>query len=219
MREISSIKAAVFDLDGTILDSSVVWNDLGERFLASRGIIPQPGLSDWLSPMTLPESCTYLKQNYPLTESPQQIQLEICKIIADFYKNECILKPGAAELLTELNRRGTALSIATAGDKALSQAALRRLGIMDLFSGIVTCDQYGGKDHPEIFLKAAEAAGKAPDCTAVFEDSLHAVITAKKAGFLTAAVMDRSEPQQVKLRKTADYYRENLSGYLELFQG
>lgn len=218
MRELNSIKAAVFDLDGTILDSSGIWDGLGERFLVSRSITPEPGLSERLNLMTLPESCEYLRTEYHLPESPQHIRSELCGIIADFYRNECGLKPGAAELLTELSRRGVTLSIATAGDRELSRAALERLGLLELFSGIASCNEYGGKNHPEIFLKAAALAGGTPDNTAVFEDSLHAVITAKKAGFLTAAVMDMSEPQQAALRNTADYYCENLSCYLELFR-
>ncbi|MBP0985198.1 MAG: HAD family phosphatase [Oscillospiraceae bacterium] len=219
MRALTNIKAAVFDLDGTILDSSGIWDGLGERFLASRNITPEPGLSARLNCMALPESCEYLKSEYHLPETPEQIQTEICGIIAYFYRNECGLNPGAAELLTELSRRGIALSIATAGDKELSRAALERLGLLDMFSGVATCNECGGKNHPEIFLKAAELAGGTPQNTAVFEDSLHAVITAKNAGFLTAAVMDMSEPQQAALRNTADYYREDLSGYLELFRG
>lgn len=218
MRELNSIKSAVFDLDGTILDSSMIWDGLGERFLSGRNITPETGLSERLNLMTLPESCKYLRTEYHLPESPQQIRSELCGIIADFYRNECGLKPGAAELLTELSRRGVTLSIATAGDRELSRAALERLGLLELFSGIASCNEYGGKNHPEIFLKAASLAGGTPDNTAVFEDSLHAVITAKKAGFLTAAVMDMSEPQQVALRNTADYYCENLSCYLELFR-
>ncbi len=218
MRDIRSVKAAVFDLDGTILDSSPVWENLGERFLDRRGILPKPGLSELLSLMSLREGCEFLREEYLLPESAADIRSEIRGIIADFYKNECPMKPGAEQLLRELRRRGTAISVATAGDKALSRAALERLGVLELFRGIVTCDEYGGKDRPEIFFRAAEISGGIPENTAVFEDSLHAVRTAKSAGFLTAAVADMSEPRQTELRQTADYYRENLGGYLELFR-
>lgn len=218
MRDIRSIKAAVFDIDGTILDSSPVWENLGERFLARRGISPKPGLSGLLSLMSLREGCEFLREEYLLPESAADIRSEIREIIADFYRNECPMKPGAERLLRELCWRGTAVSVATAGDKTLSRAALERLGVLELFRGILTCDEYGGKDRPEIFLRAAELSGDIPENTAVFEDSLHAVRTAKSAGFLTAAVADISEPRQQELRQTADYYQENLGGYLELFR-
>lgn len=219
MRDIRCINAAIFDLDGTLLDSSKVWDGLGERFLARRGIAPKPGLSALLNLMTLTEGCEYLREEYRLPETAAEIQSEICGIIADFYRYECGLKPGAEQLLRELHRRGIALVIATAGDETLSRAALERTGLLGLFRGIVTCAEYGSKSRPEIFFKAALFVGSTPSQTAVFEDSLHAVITAKEAGFLTAAVADISEPQQAELRRTADYFRQDPHGYLELFAG
>ena len=217
MRELRFINAAIFDLDGTLLDSSPVWDGLGERFLARRGIAPKPGLNALLNLMSLTEGCEFLHEEYALPDSPAEIRAEICGIIADFYRLECPLKPGAEQLLRELHRRGIALVIATAGDKALSQAALERLGVLELFRGIVTCAEFGSKERPKIFLKAAELAGSGLENTAVFEDSLRGVVTAKALGFLTAAVADEAEPRQIQLRQTADYFRQNLGEYIELF--
>lgn len=219
MRDLSSISTAIFDLDGTILDSSPIWDGLAERFLCSRDIKPQPGLSRLLSSMTLAEGSSFLRENYPLTEAPEQIQAQLIRIISDYYRNECPMKPGASQLLEAIYSRGIAAVIATAGDKALSEAALRRLGLLGYFTGILTCDEYGSKSQPGIFLAAAELAGAAPERTAVFEDSLSAAVTAKNAGVLVAAVRDSSEPQQTLLQSTADYYRTDLSGYIEFFRG
>lgn len=217
-KDIRDIKAAIFDLDGTLLDSSQIWDGLGERFLSRRGMIPKPGLSAILNRMSLPEGCEFLRVEYALPDSAAEIQTEVCGIIEGFYRRECTLKPGAEQLLRELHRRGVSLVIATAGDETLSRAALERLGVFGMFRGLLTSAEYGGKDSPEIFLKAAEIAGYPPESTAVFEDALHAVLTAKAAGFLTAAVWDSSEREQEKLRLTADYYRESLGDYLELFR-
>lgn len=206
------ISAAIFDIDGTLLDSSPMWRDLGERFLQSRGITPQPGLADILAPMTIEESCRYLPDNYTLHNTPDCVRAALLEMISDFYRRECPLRPGAAQLLNALRDRGITLLLATAGDKRLSQAALVRLGVFRLFSGIFTCDEFGSKSRPEIFL----AAGFPPSECAVFEDSLTAVLTAKSAGFLTAAVCDISEPQQETLRTTADYYRLTPGDYLDL---
>lgn len=217
MRDLRRVSAAIFDLDGTILDSSGIWDGLAERFLQSRGLTPQPGLSQLLGSMTLAEGSRFLRDNYPLTEDPEQIQARLLGIIADFYRNECQLKPGAARLIEAVKGCGISAVIATAGDRDLSAAALKRLGLLDYFSGILTCGEYGGKNQPGIFLAAAALAGASPDCAAVFEDSLSAVVTAKSTGFLTAAVKDISEPRQTLLQRTADYYRADLSGYIEFF--
>lgn len=217
MSGMNVIGAAIFDLDGTVLDSSGVWDGLAERFLRGRGISPEQGLSDLLGSMTMQEGCRYLKAAYSLPDSPEQIQQSLLAIIEGFYRNECRLKPGAAQLLAELRGLGIPFAAATAGDKALSAAALERLGILDMFAGILTCDEYGGKDRPEIFLAAAGLLGAVPEETAVFEDSFHAVMSAKSAGFVTAAVKDCSEPRQEQLRAAADYYKEDLSGYIGSF--
>ena len=213
--ELREISAAVFDLDGTVLDSSWIWDGLGERYLISRGITPAPGLTENIRVMSVERGCEFLRDSYPLGLTSGEIQQGILGMIADFYRRECLLKPGAAELLELLARRGVGISAATAGEKELALAALERLGVLRYFSGIFTCAEYGGKEKPDIFVAASSAPAER---TAVFEDSLHAVITAKRAGFITAAVCDSSEPEQALLRETAAYYRRDLSGYIADFR-
>lgn len=217
MRELSSIKAAVFDLDGTLLDSSRIWEDLGGRFLLSIGVTPETELPVILGSMSLEEGCSYLSGHYRLRQTPEQVRTALLDILSDFYRSECELKSGAFQLLTKLKECGIPAVIATAGDRELSAAAMKRLDILDMFCGMVTCRECGGKDKPDIFLTAAKLAGSTPEHTAVFEDSLMAVSTAKAAGFLTAAVSDISEPQQDELKRTADYYCSSLSDYLRFF--
>ena len=213
--ELRNISAAVFDLDGTVLDSSVVWDGLGERYLRSRGISPAPGLTETLRVMSVGRGCEFLRDNYPLGQTSGEIRQGILDMISGFYRRECLLKPGAAELLEILAERGIGISAATAGEKGLAAAALERLGVLRYFSGIYTCAEYGGKEKPDIYFAASFAPAER---TAVFEDSLHAVVTAKRAGFITAAVCDSSEPEQELLRETAAYYRPDLSGYIGIFQ-
>lgn len=213
MRTLRDISAAIFDIDGTLLDSSGIWDDLGGRYLRSIGVTPRPGLAGILAPMTMQESCRYLRETYGLPASEADIQSVLLGIISRFYREECALKPGAAELLKVLQNREVTMALATAGDRELSRAALDRLGVLRYFSGIVTCDEYGSKSRPEIFLAAADVTGSSPAECAVFEDSLQAVRTAYSAGFLTAAVRDISEPRQDELRICADFYAESLSDY------
>lgn len=218
MRDILGIKAAVFDLDGTLFDSTAAWKGLGERYLTSRGITPAPGLDEKLRCMALPDGSEYLKARYSLPDSPAQIQADIIRGIERFYLSECRLRPGAFGLVRLLHSRGIGISAATAGDKRLACAALDRLGILGCFEDVFTCDRYGSKHEPGIFLAAARAAGGNSADTAVFEDSLHCILTAKNAGFLTAAVADPGEPEQSALKAAADYYRLSMEDYFRIFQ-
>lgn len=218
MRDIRRIKAAVFDLDGTLFDSTAAWEGLGERYLSGLGITPQPGLDEKLRCMTLPDGSEYLRTAYRLPFPAGQIQADILRGIERFYISECTLKPGARELLELLSARGVRSAAATAGDRRLACAALKRLGVLELFAGIFTCEEYGSKHSPGIFIAAASAAGGEPENTAVFEDSLHCILTAKSAGFITAAVYDSSEPQQEALMHAADVYCESPAEYARLFR-
>lgn len=201
-------RGAVFDADGTLLDSMQVWRNLGERYLLRLGLVPEEGLSARLWPMSFEQGCAYLAEHYPLGRSVSGIQEGIMRMIEDFYRNEVTLKPGVREFLDELRRRGIPMVIATSGDKELLTAALSRNGIDGHFSRVFTCAELAtDKRHPEIFRACAEALGLPPQDVAVFEDVLFALETAKSAGFITVGVEDSSSANdKERIIHTADYY-------------
>lgn len=204
------IKCAIFDLDGTLLDSSEMWRTLGARYLGLIGKVSEDGLSEKLYEMSLPESARYLRENYSLPYSVEEILRQLARMTEQFYREQVALKDGAPGLLAQLRTRCVKMSIATAGDAALAMSALTRLGVADFFSGAVSCTEYGAKTSPEVFLAAADLVYAVPEEAVVFEDSLHAVRSAKKAGFRTAAVCDIGESNQKELEKTADFYATTL---------
>lgn len=210
------IHFAIFDIDGTLLDTSPMWAGLGERFLCSRGITPRGGLSDRLLRLSLEEGAELLRREYLQNETAAYILNSLKCIIDDFYRYEAAAKRGAPELLQALSERGISMSLATGGDKDLSRAALERLGLMRYFKGLASCGEYGGKHSPAVFLAAARIAGGTAAETLVFEDSLHAAQTAKRAGFKVAAVRDIGEPRQEELRAVADHYADDLTEYAEI---
>ena len=107
----------------------------------------------------------------------------------------------------EKTEPATSICIATATDRYLIEAALRRCGIENLFDAIFTCSEVGhGKDEPVIFRRAMEHFGAQRGSTVVFEDAIHAIETAKKDGFTVAAVFDESEKRQDEVRALADCY-------------
>lgn len=209
------IKSAIFDIDGTLLDSSPIWAELGERFLRACVAEPRDGLSDRLLRLSLGEGAELMQRDYLPEMAAEEILLGLKSIISDFYRFKVTVKQGAAELLRALSKRGISMSLATAGDEELSRAALERLGLIKYFKGLASCEKYGSKHFPDIFFAAAQMAGSTAAETIVFEDSLHAVETAKRAGFAVAAVRDIGEPEQSKLRCAADYYMNSLADYAE----
>lgn len=204
------IKAAIFDLDGTLLDSTNMWENLGERFLQSLDIVPEEDLRDKIWDLSLPESAAFFKREYELSLSEEEIIARLNELSESVYTSEAPLKSGVKRLLGSLQMLDIKTALATAADKNLASAALARTGISEHFSGIFSCSEHGAKTSPDIFLKAAELLGTNPQETVVFEDSLTAVQTAKAAGFITAAVFDKSEKNPDLLRDTADFYGENL---------
>ena len=206
-------QGAIFDADGTLLDSMKVWRNLGELYLRSRGIQPEEGLSTRLWPLSYDQGCRYIKSHYGLKESVSEIQSGISRMIEDFYVNRVKLKPGVKEFLEELRRREIHMVIATSGDRELLQSALALNEIAGYFDGIFTCSELGTDKHDSrIFLACAKSLGLEPQNIAVFEDVLYALETAKSAGFMTFGVYDASSINDTqRIIETADYYIEDFT--------
>lgn len=201
------IRGIIFDADGTLLDSMHIWAQLGARYLDSIGKTAEAGLDRILYPMSLEESCAYLKAGYNLTDPQDKIIGDIIKIIEEFYLYEVKTKAGADDFLKEMKNRRVPMIVATSSDKRAVELAFNRLGILECFEGIITCSELKtSKREPEIYLRCAEVIGTSPKDTAVFEDVLCGIQAAKRAGFKTYAVEDNSSKADWnEIKKTADY--------------
>ena len=197
---------AIFDVDGTLLDSMPIWEDVSVRYLHSLGVEAECGLSRKLERMSVEEGAAYLKKTYGLEETPEEIARATLKIVEDFYFYEAPLKPGVREYLDELKARKIPMVIATSSVRAHVEAALRRLGVLDYFAKVFTCSEVGaGKTKPLIYERAGAYIGGDFREIAVFEDAIHALETAKQAGFYTVAVYDPSAGKDWdRLKKEAD---------------
>ena len=202
------IRGAIFDVDGTLLDSMPIWKDAGEKYLMAEGLVPEKGLGDILFPLSLSEGAAYLKKRFLPEKPAEEIREGVLDIIGHFYREEAQLKPGMAERLEEYRGRGIRMAVATTGNRELVTAAFSRLGIDGYFSAVFSAEGLRtSKREPGIFLEAARALGTKPGETLVLEDALYALQTAKSAGFLTAAVEDDSNlPWREEMIRVADYY-------------
>ncbi len=211
------IRGAIFDVDGTLLDSMSVWDSIGADYLRSIGREPMENLNETFQTMSLRQAARYCQSEYGVTLHVSEIMVGINAMLEQYYRSEAPLKPGAAELLELLLRNGVKLCIATATDRYLVEAALERCGVLSHFSEIFTCNEVGhGKDESHIFETALRFLGTQKSETIVFEDALHAIRTAKKASFPVAAVRDSHEKAQNQIRALADVYLEELTQLDEL---
>ncbi len=213
-----TLKGAIFDADGTLLDSMHIWRELGARYLHSLNITPENDLSRILYPMSLEQSCHYLKERYSLRDSEGEIQSGILGIIEGFYRDEVMLKDGVTGFLEGLRRKNIPMVIATSGNRELLTYALERNDIAGYFDEIFTCSELATTKHePDIFLACAEYLHMRPENVGVFEDSLFAVEAAKYAGFVVVGVADDSNRhQRGMIKATADYFIENFTGGIKI---
>jgi HAD superfamily hydrolase (TIGR01509 family) len=198
------IRGVIFDLDGTLLDSMHVWKDVGERFLKKRGIVSSINLYEEFKTMSLLQAAQYVKKEFNLKDSEQELMDEINRFVEEGYFYEVQLKAHAKDFLKSLHKKGYKMCIATATDRYMVQAALDRLGIRRYFSFITTCTEVGaGKDSPAIYEHALKKLGLLKSETVVFEDALHAIQTAVNAGFYVIGVVDAFALEAPEIRRVA----------------
>ncbi len=186
------INGAVFDLDGTLLDSTDVWRDVDIKFFKNRGREVPADYFERIKSMNFPTAAVFTKNEYNIKESTDEIIAEWFSYAYDAYANEIELKDGAFEFLHRLKNAGVKLAVATASDKRLFTAVLKRHNIYDLFDVFCTTEQVErGKGFPDIYLLASDSLGlKSSECI-VFEDIAQGIKGAMDGGFKTCAVYDK----------------------------
>lgn len=207
-----NIEGAIFDFDGTLVDSMELWRTLGTRYLINKGCEPEANLWDITKTMTLFEAAKYFNNVYGLNETEGDIIRGLNELIEEDYRYDIQLKPGARDFIENLSSKGVPMIIASATEQYMVAAAVERLGLEDYFLSILSCKDIGiGKEEPDIFLEALNILETPMATTIVFEDSLHAIVSAKEAGFPVAAVFDpHAAEDEEEIRGYADWYFEGL---------
>ena len=206
------LKAAIFDFDGTLFQSNSVWVSAGERFFESIGITPKANLQEEIRTMSLYQSACYIREEYGLSQTVEEIMEGINRTVENCYFHEVQPKQGAISFLRELKAADIRMCIATATDRYQIEAALKRCNMLDFFEEIFTCSEIGhGKDEPIIFRRAMEYLGTDRSNTVIFEDALHAIQTAKADGFLTVGISDPYIQEQESVQSLCHCYLTDFS--------
>ena len=205
-------KAAIFDLDGTLLDSMWVWHAVDRDFFAERGMEVPADYADALQSLTFFETAKYTIERFALPENPEQLMAQWNEMSFLQYRDHVKLKPGAKEYLEQLRAQGVKLGVATNLTTHIARAVLRSNGILDWFEALTSADEVPrGKQFPDIYLLAARRLGTEPRLCVAYDDVAKALQGMRAAGMTACAVREPAMPQDWEAMKQAfDCYIEDF---------
>lgn len=186
-----SIHGVIFDLDGTLLDSTSVWTQIDIDFLAERGFEVPPDYQTAIMALGFEDVAKYTINRFRLNESVEAVMAQWNRMAHDAYRNTVTLKPGARELLMWLREHDIKIGVATSNSADLFEPCLHNNDIHSFFHSFTeTNDVSRGKEFPDVYIAEAEKLGCKPEECIVFEDIMPALKSAKSAGFSTIAVRE-----------------------------
>ena len=211
---------AILDMDGTLLDSSGMWDDVARGLLAQWDAVYTQGQGDDTMTMTIDGAAAYFAEQCHLPVTPQELARQIRDRARQAYGTIAKLKPGVREAINLMKSRGMTLCVASGTERPLVDAALEQFGILDRFAFTVSCRTPRGKAEPEVYLRAAQKLGATPEQIMVFEDSPVAVHTARQAGFYTIGVLDEhTRPHWEEVRRDANAVLTDWPAWCAEMQG
>lgn len=188
------IRAVVFDLDGVLIDSEPIWEDVRRKFILDHGGFYTETATRDMMGMSAPEWSHYIATKLGVHLPEPEINEGIVSGVAARYRKALPLLPGAADAVRALAARYP-LAIASSSNRSLIELALETAQLRDAFAVVLSAEEVArGKPAPDVYLRAAELLGQSPrDCAAV-EDSTNGIRAAHAAGMYTIAIPSRAFP-------------------------
>ena len=188
------IDTVVFDLDGVVVDSEQVWDDVREQLAKERGGNWHDGAQAAMMGMSSPEWSAYMHEEIGLAESPEEINDEVVRRMLDRYAERLPLIDGAVDAVRRLADEFT-LGVASSSNKPLIASVLEHAGIADAFEAVVSSEEVArGKPAPDVYVEAMRRLGSEPSRTAAVEDSSNGIRAAHAAGMRVIALPNRHYP-------------------------
>jgi HAD superfamily hydrolase (TIGR01509 family) len=182
------IEAVVFDLDGVLIDSEPVWEQVRRGLVAERGGHWAPDAQKKLMGMSTPEWARYLSEDLGVGLPPEQVAATVVDRMAASYREHLPLLPGAVEAVRRLAARWP-LGLASSAPAALIETVLQSAGLRPDFQVTMSTEQVPqGKPAPDIYLAVTERLGVAPASCAAVEDSSNGLRSAAAAGLRVIAI-------------------------------
>ena len=204
---LDGIRAVIFDLDGTLVDSMWMWKAIDIEFLGRYGYSCPDDLQKAIEGMSFSETAVYFKERFDLPLTLDEIKAAWIQMSIDKYRFQVPLKAGAGAFLAMLREAGIRTGIATSNGRDMVTAVLDSLGVAGCFDTVSTaCEVAAGKPAPDIYLKVARELDVPPASCLVFEDVPAGILAGKRAGMRVCAVEDEfSRPMEAEKRRLADY--------------
>lgn len=205
---LQDIKAVIFDLDGSLVDSMWIWKDIDIEYLGRFGIELPDKLQNEIEGKSFSETAVYFKERFNIPDSLEQMKEDWNKMAWEKYMHEVMLKPGADVFLNYCLDKGIKLGIATSNSRQLVEAVAEARGFGKDFDCIMTaCEVEKGKPSPDIYLAVADRLEVDPAQCLVFEDITAGIMAGKNAGMRVCAVEDQYSLHQTEEKKAlADFY-------------
>ena len=214
------INAVIFDMDGTLIDSTGLWHEIDKLFFAKRGMDLPKDYAQKIVHLGLRKAAELTRELYDIKETPDEIILEWRQMALEMYHNDVELKPGARMLLDILRSKGLKLSIATANDAELYMPCIMRLGIGEYFDFVADVNSSKeGKNSSKIYLELTEKMNTRPENTLVLEDMPTCIKTVYDAGFVTVAVYGKaSEKFDEDKKKNSHLFINNFQDLINIIR-
>jgi HAD superfamily hydrolase (TIGR01509 family) len=204
------IEAVIFDLDGVLLDSEQVWDEVREELVRERGGRWHERAQADMMGMSSLEWSRYMHVELGLGEPPEEISAEVVRRMLDRYRERLPLIDGAAEAVERLAARWP-LGVASSSNRELIDAALEASGLARLFNISVSSEEVAlGKPAPDVYLQAARRLGVEPSRAAAIEDSRNGLLSARAAGMRVIAIPNEHFPPGEDALAAADAVLDSL---------